>query len=71
MKKFVLNKEFITLSQFLKANDYISSGGEAKFFLLNNDCFINNELIKLRGKKIFKGDTVKIFQDEYLIEDDK
>ncbi|MDL2292950.1 RNA-binding S4 domain-containing protein [Acholeplasma sp. OttesenSCG-928-E16] len=68
MKSFKLHTEYITMTQFLKANDYISSGGEAKFFLLENKCYINNELCKERGKKIFPNYKVKINDDLYKIE---
>lgn len=71
MEIFVLKKEFITLQQFLKINGYISSGGEAKFFLLDNNCYINKEHITMRGKKIYKNDIVKINDDEYAIKDDQ
>ena len=37
MNKFKINTDFITLGQFLKATDHIGSGGEAKFFLVEND----------------------------------
>ena len=33
MNKFIMNSENMTLAQFLKANDYTSSGGQAKYFL--------------------------------------
>ena len=33
MKKFKIHTESITLGQFLKATDYIGSGGEASFFI--------------------------------------
>ena len=33
MKKVFINSEYITLSQFLKIEGFIASGGEAKYFL--------------------------------------
>lgn len=67
MKKFMLNGPFMTLGQFLKANDYISSGGEAKFFLYSNDVFLNGEKITQRGKKLYHDDLVKVENDVYKI----
>lgn len=67
MKKFKLNKEIITLAQFLKANDYISSGGEAKYFLIGNVVLVNKEECMMRGKKLYKDDIVKVLEDEYVI----
>ena len=55
------------MGQFIKANDYINSGGEAKFFLFNTPCFINGERCQERGKKIYKGMIVKIDKDIYEI----
>ena len=41
IKNIKIEGDFITLGQFLKAADIISSGGEAKGFLLNNKVLIN------------------------------
>lgn len=71
MIKFKINSEFITLGQFLKANSYIGSGGEAKFFLLENDVFVNREKRIERGKKLYNGDQISYGNDEYLIVYDK
>ena len=67
MKIFVLNTEYITMGQFLKANDYINSGGEAKFFLFNNNCRLNKERCQERGKKIYKGAIIKIKDEIYEV----
>jgi len=60
MKKFMMKTPFITIGQLLKAEDFIGSGGEAKFFLYDNDVFINGEKTHQRGKKIYPDDLVKI-----------
>jgi ribosome-associated protein len=70
MKIFKIREEFITLGQFLKATDHINSGGEAKFFLFENDVFVNNEKRTERGKKLRNGDRVLVEKQEYLIVDD-
>ncbi|AME09584.1 MULTISPECIES: S4 domain-containing protein YaaA [Gemella] len=67
MKKVVIDNEYITLSQFLKMEDFINSGGQAKFFLSEEDVFLNNELEQRRGKKLYSGDIVKIKNKEFLI----
>jgi ribosome-associated protein len=67
MKKFKSRTEFITLGQFLKATDTIGSGGEAKFFLFENDVFVNGEKRTERGKKLYNGDRVVVDKVEYLI----
>lgn len=60
-------ENFIKLGQFLKKIDIISSGGEAKYFLAENDVFVNGNLTKERGKKLYIGDLVKIFSTDYRI----
>jgi S4 domain protein YaaA len=70
MKKFRIKTEYITLGQFLKATDHIGSGGEAKFFLLENDVLVNQEKRIERGKKLYPGDLIMVEQKEYLIVND-
>jgi S4 domain protein YaaA len=72
MKKFKISSDFITLGQFLKATDYIGSGGEAKFFLLQQEVFVNHERRTERGKKLYHGDQVMIFETvHYIVNDTK
>lgn len=72
MKKFKIHTESITLGQFLKATDYIGSGGEAKFFLLKHEVVVNHERRTERGKKLFHGDQVMIFDTlHYIVYDPK
>ena len=49
MKQIKIRDEFVTLGQFLKLADLISSGGEAKFFLRENTVVINDEEDDRRG----------------------
>ncbi len=67
MKQFKIHQDFITLGQFLKATDHIGSGGEAKFFLLENDVLVNQERRTERGKKLFHGDIVTIGREQFTI----
>lgn len=67
MKVFKIQSEFITLGQLLKAEAFIESGGEAKFFLWENDVFVNQEKRTERGKKLYDGDVVKIKNVVYRI----
>jgi ribosome-associated protein len=63
-----LNTEFITLGQFLKLADVIQSGGMAKWFLSENDIFINGEQDQRRGRKLRVGDRIDIpGHGEFLI----
>ncbi|KGR79888.1 S4 domain-containing protein YaaA [Ureibacillus manganicus] len=60
MNEIVIDTEFITLGQALKLTDSISSGGMAKWFLHENDVYVNGEIDKRRGRKLFHGDVVNI-----------
>ena len=46
-----ITTEFITLQQFLKMKDIISSGGEAKYFVKGNEILVNGEKEDRRGRK--------------------
>ncbi len=67
MKDFNIHTEYITLGQFLKAEAFVGSGGEAKFFLWENDVYLNGEKKTERGKKIYNGDVIKIDKQVYRI----
>ena len=67
MKITKIKTEFITLGQFLKIENFINSGGEAKFYLREKDIYINDELDVRRGRKLYPNDIVKIDQINYRI----
>lgn len=71
MKKVRINTEFITLGQFLKMENFISSGGEAKFYLASNEVYVNDELEQRRGRKLYPGMIVKLESQSFVIEDVK
>jgi ribosome-associated protein len=58
--KIKVDTEYITLGQFLKLADVIQTGGMAKWFLSENDIFINGEQDQRRGRKLRAGDKVEI-----------
>lgn len=68
MEKIKINTDFITLGQLLKIINIISSGGEAKFYLSENICYVNNEAEQRRGRKLYKGYIIKVENKEYLID---
>ena len=41
MKEIKIDSEFITLGQFLKFADLVSSGGEVRAFLAENEISVN------------------------------
>lgn len=66
-KKIEIRDEFITLSQFLKIADLVQSGGEAKSFLLSHEVLVNGEKEDRRGRKLRRGDIVKVNGRDYSI----
>lgn len=51
---------YITLGQFLKLANIISSGGMAKPFLQQMEVYLNGELENRRGKKLYDEDVISI-----------
>lgn len=68
MKSVKITTEYIELQQLLKIEDFISSGGAAKYFLAENKVLVNNELENRRGRKLYPKDVVKILGKEFIIE---
>ncbi len=63
-----INTDFITLVQFLKMESIISSGGEVKYFLEENQVLLNDIEVFEKRKKIYPNDILKINEDEYRIQ---
>ena len=68
MKSVKITTEYIELQQLLKIENFISSGGAAKYFLAENKVLVNNELENRRGRKLYPKDVVKILGKEFIIE---
>ncbi len=60
MTEVFITTKYITLAQFLKHVNIVSSGGEVKVFLHHYQVVINGVLDNRRGKKLFEGDKLKI-----------
>ncbi len=67
MKKLFIDNEYITLTQFLKIESFIGSGGEAKYFLAEEKVYLNGILENRRGKKLYDGDVIEILGEKYII----
>lgn len=60
-KSFIeIEGKYITLGQFLKLADIISSGGMAKPFLQQMEVFVNNEPENRRGRKLYDQEVIRI-----------
>ena len=61
------SKEFITLNEFLKLANIISTGGQAKWYLQENVVYVNDELENRRGRKLYPGMKVRVEGSTFLI----
>ena len=61
------SKEFITLNEFLKLTNIISTGGQAKWYLQENEVYVNDELENRRGRKLYPGMKVRVEGSTFLI----
>ncbi|MHB1549504.1 MAG: RNA-binding S4 domain-containing protein [Acidimicrobiales bacterium] len=62
MITLVIDRPFITLQQALKMSGLIPSGGAAKIVLGRRAAVVNGEPENRRGRKLYPGDTVEIFE---------
>lgn len=60
MTDLTIHSEYITLGQFLKMANIISSGGMAKWYLSEYVVYVNSEEEQRRGKKLRHGDIIEI-----------
>ena len=56
------------LDQFLKWQNLVSSGGEAKILIKSGAVKVNGEIEIRRGRKLNKGDKVMLLQNELIFE---
>lgn len=59
---------FIKLDSFLKAENAVSSGGEAKIMIAEGDISVNGEVELRRGRKLYPGDRVVCGKRTLLVE---
>ena len=60
VEKVNISSEYITLGQFIKYANIVSSGGMVKPFLAEYKIHVNDILEARRGKKLYPGDKVLI-----------
>lgn len=59
-KAFVLKGEYLTLGQFLKEINEISSGGMAKWYLQENEVQVDGAPENRRGRKLYQGMQIEL-----------
>ena len=60
MLELKIESEYIKLDQLLKLADAVSTGGHAKFLILEGLVKVNGEVEMRRGKKLVPGDIVEV-----------
>jgi len=59
--------EFIQLDQFLKWQNLVSSGGEAKHVIRDGAVKVNGEVETRRGRKLRQGDLVEVAGQKFPV----
>ena len=68
IEKVKISTEFIKLDQFLKWLAVVDSGSEAKEIILDQKVKVNDEIEIRRGRKIYPGYRIEVFDVVYEIE---
>lgn len=68
MKKVKVSGEFIQLNQFMKMQDIVMSGGEAKAMIEDGQVKVNGEVTDVIRKKLRNGDSVEAGGQTFVIE---
>ena len=63
-----ITTEYIRLQDLMKLADLVSTGGEAKLRILNEEVTVNGEVCTMRGKKHRPGDVVAFAGRELTVE---
>ena len=61
-------EEYITLNILLKITNIISTGGQAKWYLQENEVLVNGMLENRRGRKLYPGDVIEVEGQTFVIE---
>jgi ribosome-associated protein len=69
--KIRVKPPFIKLNQLLKFMNIISTGGNDKEFIESHQIFVNDVLENRRGRKLYKGDKVRIEDVTYEVDIDE
>lgn len=67
MEKITIISVYITLGQFLKFTDVISSGAMAKNYLSENIVHVNGVEENRRGRKLYDNDVIEVEDKKFVI----
>lgn len=60
MKKIEIETEYIKLDQLLKYSGIVQTGGNSKVLIQEGLVKVNGDVVTERGRKIRKGDIIKV-----------
>ena len=63
-----IGSKTMKLDQFLKCQNLVNSGGEAKIFIKSGSVKVNGVIETRRGRKLNKGDKVIFLKNELFFE---
>ncbi|HIJ94208.1 MAG TPA: RNA-binding S4 domain-containing protein [Desulfuromonadales bacterium] len=63
-----ISTPYIKLDSFLKAENAVSSGGEAKIIIAEGYVSVNGEIEMRRGRKLYPGDQVIYGRRKFMVE---
>ena len=66
--QYLLIYKTMKLDQFLKWQNLVSSGGEAKIFIKSGSVKVNGVIETRRGRKLNKGDKIIFLKNELIFE---
>jgi len=67
IRTVTISGEFITLGQLLKFADIVTSGGDGRALLEDEQVTVNDEAETRRGRKIYAGDIVRVGEEELTV----
>ena len=65
-----IDSEYIKLDQALKLADVASTGGHAKFLILEGLVKVNDNICTQRGKKLHSGDKIEFEKNIFVIKNE-
>ena len=66
--QYFLIYKTMKLDQFLKWQNMVSTGGEAKIIIKSGSVKVNGQIETRRGRKLSKGDKVMFLKNELIFE---
>lgn len=68
MEKVKIKTEYIKLDQFIKWVGLVGNGSDAKILIADGQVLVNDLPELRRGKKLRIGDSIKLLNKEFIIE---